>query len=167
MPPPTNDKQRYERYERIVRAVASRDAFTLAEAKDACAEEQANFVTRLVRQLEADGLLARSGTKSNPEYRWIGDRNEFSAAHWIESKIYNDRMTRAPVDDRPRERLLTRGPEDLRLAELLAILIRAGRGGDSALQAGEKIAAHFAIDRSRTLRERSRPSAAYFFSRRW
>jgi DNA repair protein RadC len=143
MPPTTSDEQRYQRYARIVSAVASRDAFTLAEAKDACAEEQAHFVTQLVHKLEEDGLLQRTGSKSNPEFRWVGDRNEFAAARWIESKIYNDRITRAPMDDRPRERLLKLGPQDLRLAELLAILIRAGRGGDSALQAGEKIAAHY------------------------
>ena len=48
-----------------------------------------------------------------------------------------------PVADRPRERLLAHGAEALRVAELLAILIRSGRTGESALLAGEKIAAHF------------------------
>jgi DNA repair protein RadC len=46
--------------------------------------------------------------------------------------------------DRPRERLLSQGPATLRTAELLAILIRSGRAGESALQAGEKIAARLA-----------------------
>jgi DNA repair protein RadC len=48
------------------------------------------------------------------------------------------------VEDRPRERLLTHGAAALRTAELLAILIRSGRPGESALQAGEKIAARYA-----------------------
>jgi len=139
----SSDKKRFERYARIVNAVTARDAFTLAEAKDACAEEQPQFVTRTVHQLEKDGLLRRRGAKSNPEFSWTCDRQEFSAARWIESKVYTDRITRAPVADRPRERLLSQGPETLRLAELLAILIRTGRGGDSALQAGEKIAARY------------------------
>jgi DNA repair protein RadC len=53
------------------------------------------------------------------------------------------RVHDAPVADRPRERLLSLGAPALRTAELLAILIRSGRTGESALQAGEKIAAHF------------------------
>ncbi len=143
MPSTSNDKKRLERYARVVQAVAAQDSFTLDDVKGICAEEQAGFVTRIVRQLEKDGHLTRSGKKSNPEFLWTGNRDGDFASRWIDSKICNDRITRAPVDDRPRERLLSQGAQDLRLAELLAILIRAGRGGDSALQAGEKIAAHY------------------------
>jgi DNA repair protein RadC len=49
-----------------------------------------------------------------------------------------------PAADRPRERLLSHGPAGLRTADLLAMLIRIGRPGESALQAADKIAAHFA-----------------------
>jgi hypothetical protein len=48
-------------------------------------------------------------------------------------------MTETPAADRPRERLLKLGAPNLRTAELLAILIRCGRRGESALQAGEKL----------------------------
>src|SRR5436309_12552766 len=54
------------------------------------------------------------------------------------------RVHDAPAADRPRERLRSLGAPALRTAELLAILIRSGRPGESALQAGEKIAARFA-----------------------
>ena len=54
------------------------------------------------------------------------------------------RIAESPAQDRPRERLLAQGAEPLRLAELFAILIRAGRRGESAVQAGEKLAARFA-----------------------
>jgi DNA repair protein RadC len=53
------------------------------------------------------------------------------------------RLTQTPAEDRPRERLLKLGAGALRTAELLAILIRSGRPGESALQAGEKIAARY------------------------
>jgi len=53
------------------------------------------------------------------------------------------RVHDAPAADRPRERLRSLGAPALRTAELLAILIRSGRPGESALQAGEKIAARF------------------------
>lgn len=49
----------------------------------------------------------------------------------------------SPAQDRPRERLQSVGAENLRLAELFAILIRSGRAGESAVQAGERIAAEF------------------------
>ena len=139
----SSDTKRYERYERVVHAAVAHDEFTLADVKHSCAEEQPALVTRIVAELEADGFLESGGAGSKSEFRWVGDRQEFSSAKWIDSKIYNDRITRAPFDDRPRERLLAQGPAELRTAELLAILIRAGRGGDSALQAGEKIAARY------------------------
>lgn len=49
----------------------------------------------------------------------------------------------SPSQDRPRERLQMLGAEHLRLAELLAILIRSGRQGESAVQSGERLAAVF------------------------
>lgn len=54
------------------------------------------------------------------------------------------RLRSTPLHDRPRERLLVWGAAALRTAELLAILIRSGRPGESALQAGEKIANRWA-----------------------
>ena len=53
------------------------------------------------------------------------------------------KIREAPEQDRPRERLLAVGAEQLRLAELFAILIRSGRKGESASQAGEKLASSF------------------------
>jgi len=53
-------------------------------------------------------------------------------------------IAESPSQDRPRERLLKLGAEQLRLAELLAILVRSGRPGESAVQSGERLAAEFA-----------------------
>ena len=44
-----------------------------------------------------------------------------------------------PETERPRERLLTQGPEALTNAQLLAILLRVGRQGSSAVQVGMDI----------------------------
>ena len=43
-----------------------------------------------------------------------------------------------PEEERPRERLLTRGPEALTDAELIAILIRVGYKGTSAVELGRQ-----------------------------
>ena len=55
-------------------------------------------------------------------------------------------IAESPSQDRPRERLVNLGAEHLRLAELFAVLIRSGRKGESAVQAGERLAAAFADD---------------------
>lgn len=44
-----------------------------------------------------------------------------------------------PVDDRPREKLLLRGPQSLTDAELLAILLRAGTKGKSVIHIAQEI----------------------------
>lgn len=48
-----------------------------------------------------------------------------------------------PEDDRPRERLLRKGPQALTDAELLAILLRVGRGGESALTLAQRVLTRF------------------------
>ncbi|HKA43184.1 MAG TPA: DNA repair protein RadC [Burkholderiales bacterium] len=48
-----------------------------------------------------------------------------------------------PVDDRPRERLIVKGPESLSDAELVAILLRTGVKGRSALDLARELLARF------------------------
>lgn len=48
-------------------------------------------------------------------------------------------ITHWPETERPRERLLTQGPQALTDAQLLAILLRVGRQGSSAVQVGMDI----------------------------
>lgn len=52
-------------------------------------------------------------------------------------------ITDWPTDDRPREKLLIRGAAALTDAELLAIFLRTGVRGKSAVQLGRDIVAHF------------------------
>jgi DNA repair protein RadC len=48
-----------------------------------------------------------------------------------------------PKDERPREKLLSQGAETLSDAELLAILLRTGTRGRSAVQLARDLLAHF------------------------
>lgn len=48
-----------------------------------------------------------------------------------------------PPDQRPRERLLTHGPRVLTNAELLALLLRSGRAGESALELANALLADY------------------------
>ena len=51
-------------------------------------------------------------------------------------------ITQWPETERPRERLLSQGPHVLTDAQLLAILLRVGRHGSSAVQVGMEILGH-------------------------
>lgn len=139
----SEDAKRWERYRRVVEAALANARFTKDELREACADERSVFITRVVKLLEQDGNLGIEAAESQPTYRWICDRETFACAQWVDSKIYTDRIKRTPQMERPRERLLKYGAENLKLAELLAILVRTGRTGESALQAGEKLAGRF------------------------
>jgi len=52
-----------------------------------------------------------------------------------------------PTHLRPREKLLEKGPENLRDRELLAILLRTGRSGKSAIDIGQDILKKFPLAR--------------------
>ncbi len=98
------------------------------------------FVQRILKQLHADGLLFLSEDMDGCRYRWIEDHRTIDVEDWIDRQVMGTQLTSTPEEERPRERLLRIGAEKLRTAELLAILIRSGRPGESALQAGEKVA---------------------------
>ena len=131
---------RYARLENVLKVLRAQQKFTLADVKAQLAQEQPAFVTRLVYQLEREGHLRRGEDRT---FSWLLAASDFPAEAWLEGKVYAAQLPETPTADRPRERLLAQGAATLRTAELLAILIRAGRTGESALQAGEKIAARY------------------------
>ena len=61
-----------------------------------------------------------------------------------------------PVDERPREKLLARGASALTDAELLAILLRTGTAGHSALDLAKRILGSFASFRKLIAADRQR-----------
>jgi DNA repair protein RadC len=134
----TND--RYARLNNTLSALLVLEKFTLAQLRAKLPTEKPAFVARLVRQLEREGHL-RAGEDGT--FSWALAARNFPAEAWLAGKVYAPQLPQTAAADRPRERLLAHGAAALRTAELLAILIRAGRTGESALQAGEKIAARF------------------------
>lgn len=65
------------------------------------------------------------------------------------------RIKELPSNERPRERLATEGPDSLKPSELIAILLRVGTPGASALEVGTEL-----IKRFGTLDELSRASVS-------
>jgi DNA repair protein RadC len=134
--------RKYFRYKRIVDWAVDRDDFELDDIKDALgAEEKPMFVTRVVRTLEKEGFIVRD----NPTgvlYRWNAGK-PFARTKWLDDKVFGAQVKNSPEQERPRERLLAVGVEQLSSAELIAILIRSGRPGESAVMGGQKVARAF------------------------
>jgi len=132
---------RYTRLELVLSVLLAHEKFTLAQLKATLPQEKPAFITQVVRQLEREGHL-RAGEDGT--FALAVAASDFAARAWLEGKVHSSQLPQTPKADRPRERLLAHGAAALRTAELLAILIRSGRREESALQAGEKIAARYA-----------------------
>jgi DNA repair protein RadC len=79
------------------------------------------------------------------------------AGRWNQSQDSIDfmRIKQMPEDDRPREKLMERGPASLSDAEILALFFSTGRAGVSAIELGREIISQFG-----SLRQLSRASTA-------
>jgi DNA repair protein RadC len=128
------------RLQNVLGALLLQTNFTLRQLKELAPFERPAFVTRVIHELERDGFL-REGEEGT--FRWANEGTDFAADKWLDDKLFAPRLAQTPEADRPRERLLAQGAASLKVAELLAILIRSGQPGESALQAGDKIAARF------------------------
>jgi DNA repair protein RadC len=128
-------------YQAVLLRLCQRPEFAIEEIRESHGDEYLQvtrlIVTALVRQgnlqqLEADGVK---------RFRWKDDPQKFEVDPWVNAQVHGTQISESPASERPRERLLQHGAAQLKLSELLAILIRTGRVGESALQAGERIAA--------------------------
>jgi DNA repair protein RadC len=136
--------QRRLRLETVLIAITPLDEFSPQEAKQRCAEVSPQFVTQTLSQLAREGMLRRCDQDKQVRYRWSAAPETFQPALWIDRQIHAEQVTQTPVEERPRERLLRDGVASLSTADLLAILIRVGVRGESAVTAGRKLANRFA-----------------------
>lgn len=131
-------------YQSIVSRLCEQSEFALDEIRESNGGEFRHLAPRIVTELVKQGTLQEVETQDGTLFRWKKDPSQFEVEPWVDSQIHGTQITASPLDERPRERLLQHGASELKLAELLAILIRTGRQGESALQAGERISARLA-----------------------
>jgi DNA repair protein RadC len=143
---PASDTERFLRYQRVLEALLKLDLFRKKDVYESLGEEKRPFVGRIIGDLEREGHLTRETAKGGPVFSWSKNKDEFNMGRWIDQRVFSPAVKRSPDDQRPREQLLRLGPEFLKTSELLAILIRSGLPGESAVQAGEKIAVRFGDD---------------------
>lgn len=137
-----SEPTRYQRYKSIVDCAMDQEHFEISEIKAECGNERPGFVTKVIHELEKNGWLVRENLTSNT-YRWNLGRGKFQTNKWLDEVIYGKQIKVTPEQERPRERLLSLGADNLRTSELIAILIRSGRPGESAVMGAEKIAKAF------------------------
>jgi DNA repair protein RadC len=141
-----SDAERFKRYQAVVDSLLANDSFLKESAYETLQNEEPVFIGRVIGELVRDGYLETDDKKSQPSYSWTRKKDDFNAGRWIDQRVFSPTVKRSPSSDRPRERLLRVGPAELKTSELLAILVRAGQQGESAMQVGEKLAARFGND---------------------
>lgn len=141
MPISNHQAQRRSKLNEIISLIQPRDKFRREEIQFLCREANPAFVTKVLNQLRLEGILQREEQAGETCYVWIDKQP--SMDQWIDRQIIGDQVTQLPTDERPRERLMQVGAVELTNSELLAILIRSGRKGESAVQAGKRISQKF------------------------
>ncbi len=146
--------ERKQKLKSILYAIQELDDFSADGAKEVCRDANAAYVTKVLNQLTRDGLLTRVEKDNQGFFRWVRN-SSCSTDLWIDTQVYGEQIKQSPEQDRPREQLLRDGPAKLSDAQLLAILIRVGIVGESAVQAGRKLSNRFPEDRVAQLPEAS------------
>lgn len=148
MPNTKNDSdiKRFARYQSVVNLLMSKDSFNKNDIYDGLKDEKPAFIGRVIGELMREGYLTSSGPKAKLQYFWSAHKEKLNPGRWIDQQVFTVTIKRSPSMERPRERLLKLGPSELKTSELLAILIRSGLQGESATQAGEKLATYFGND---------------------
>ncbi len=136
-----NDARR-QKLHQLIYSIRTDEQFSLDWAKSQCHDVSPAYVTRILRKLAKDGHLHESLESKVPVYRWIAE-DMSRVETWIDRQVYGEQVKQTPESDRPRELLLRNGTTSLTDAQLIAILIRVGVVGESAIQAGTRIANRF------------------------
>lgn len=142
-PRKSESSKRYARYKNVIDLAVEKSPFELDEIKSACVDEKPGFITRIVNELEQNGWIVRESREEKKKaYRWNPAR-EFSVSKWLDEKLFGSQIKESPEQERPREKLLAKGADHLATSELIAILIRSGRPGESAVTGGQKVSKAF------------------------
>ena len=136
-------EERKQKLHSIVDAIRNLNDFSPDEAKLVCRDFAPAYVTRTLKKLVQGGLLNTIQRDRSEVLRW-NTSEPTQLEQFIDRQVYGDQIKQTPEQDRPRELLLRDGVEKLTAAHLIAILIRVGVTGESAVQAGRKLANRFA-----------------------
>jgi DNA repair protein RadC len=152
----SDEQKRRNKLKEVLSLIGERQEFRRREIQFLCSEAKPPFVTKVLKQLTSEGVLLVVGRGKDEYLIWAEKPEGFTATEWIEKQVAGTQVTQVPSEERPRERLVELGARHLKNNELLAILIRSGIRGESAIQAGQKLSNHFSSQLDRLL-EASHP----------
>ncbi|MCA9009486.1 MAG: DNA repair protein RadC [Planctomycetaceae bacterium] len=138
--PRASKPDRKQIYQAVLLRLCQRPEFAIEEIRESHGDEYLQVTRLIVTALVRQGNLQQLEANGVKRFRWKDDPQKFEVDPWVNAQVHGTQITESPANERPRERLLQHGAAQLKLSELLAILIRTGRVGESALQAGERIA---------------------------
>ena len=139
--PRVSKPDRKQIYQAVLLRLCQRPEFAIEEIRESHGDEYLQVTRLIVTALLRQGNLQQLDADGVKRFRWKDDPQKFEVDPWVNAQVHGTQISESPASERPRERLLQHGAAQLKLSELLAILIRTGRVGESALQAGERIAA--------------------------
>lgn len=147
---------RTQKLKRILYAIQNLDQFSSEIAKSTCSDVHPSYVTRVIKQLNKEGVLNRHLESNKEIYCW-SKPNPLDIENWVANQVNGEQIKSSPVQERPRELLLQNGPASLTDAQLIAILIRVGIPGESAIHAGRRISNRFSLEQLAKLVDASLP----------
>jgi len=137
-------EKRKEKLRGLFKTLSPISAFSKQQASERCAELTPHFVSHALKDMVREGILDRYQSAEQETYAWRNAQIRVDPSHWIERQVNGNQVMAQPEQERPREKLLASGSDSLSDAELLAILIRVGVKGESAIEAGKRLSKKFA-----------------------
>lgn len=134
------DAERREKLRAVVMPLTRLHEFSRDDAKEICSEASGRYVTLTLKQMIASEIIRPIEIDGGERFRWI-DVNSFQPDIWIDGIVHGVQVKQTPAEERPREKLARLGASKMSNGELLAILIRSGIRGESAIIGGNKLAA--------------------------
>jgi len=137
-PQKIKDVERLQKYERIFQQLLKNEVFSKQDIWE-CGESK-GLIGRMINVLLDEGSINQI---SRETFRWVPSAMESYRKEWITSLRPSHQLKRLRKDERPREKLLTYGPSKLTPSELLAIFLRSGIQGKSAVKVANDLITQF------------------------
>lgn len=122
------DIERLQKYERIFQKLLKNEHFSKRDIWG-CGESK-GLIGRIINVLLDEGSIVELQNKA---FQWMPSSMESYKKEWITSVRPTHQLKRLRKEERPREKLLTYGSSKLTTPELLAIFLRSGIQGKSAI----------------------------------
>lgn len=138
LPSKIKDIERLERYERIFQWLLKNENFSKQEICK-CGESK-YLIGKIINSLLTEGAIKK---KLKDSYQWTSPFVESYQREWLQFQRPSHQLKRLRKVDRPREKLLTFGSSKLTSSELLAIFLRIGVKGKSAIKIASELLTQF------------------------